>query len=302
MFIFESATPHRAVAQQSAPQNSTATMTLAVSVTDKRGAHIYGLKQDAFTLYDNKTPQRITSFVHQDLPASIGILFDSSGSLDKERLDAARKGLGYLFQSGNQASEYFLIGFNQRPQLLMDWTNDGAALLSKLKDVQPLGQTALFDACYVALDKLAHGKHQKHILILITDGQDNISRYSYDQVLEAVKRSDTVVYALGILNDQDPGSALGMHAQALLGNLSSVSGGTAFFPKDRKLTDESFDFIAEELRYQYLLSFTPAKVESGGKWHRLKIDVALPPDAPPKLKNVKAHTRDGYYALEKESR
>lgn len=285
--------------QPSATQDSGSTITLTVSVTEKHGESVYGLKPEAFTIFENKTPQKITSFVHKDMPASIGILFDASGSMDK-KLSAARAGLAGFLQSAHQENEYFLMGFNKRPQLLMDWTNDGAALLTKLKDVQSLGETSLYDSCVVAFDKVAHGKHQKHVIILITDGQDNSSSYSAEQVFDALKRSDVVVYSVGLLDETDPGlSALGMHGQSWLGEMASISGGRAFFPADKKQTDAGFDFISKELHYQYLIGFTPTNVARDGKWHRLKVDVKLPPDVPLKLKDVQARTRQGYYALEK---
>jgi Ca-activated chloride channel family protein len=288
------------ISQPPATQDSGSTITLTISVTEKHGESVYGLKPDAFTILDNKTPQKITSFVHKDMPASIGILFDASGSMDDKKLSAARAGLAAFIQAGNQESEYFLMGFNQRPQLLMDWTDDGAALLTKLKDVQSLGQTSLYDSCNVAIDKVIHGRHQRHIIILITDGQDSSSRYSADQVFDALKRSDVVVYSVGLLGETDPGlSALTLHAQSWLSDMALISGGRAFFPADKKQTDASFDFISKELHYQYLIGFTPANVARDGKWHRLKVDVTLPPDVSQKLKDVQARTRQGYYGLEK---
>ncbi len=306
LFISDYATHHQVSAQKSttqisqpsATQNSGSTITLTISVTEKHGESVYGLRPDAFTILDDKTPQQIASFVHRDMPASVGILFDASASMDK-KLSAARAGLAAFIQTGHQENEYFLMGFNQRPQLLMDWTDDGAALLTKLKDVQPLGKTALYDSCNVAIDKVTHGKHQKHIIILITDGQDSVSRYSDDQVFDALKMSDVIVYSIGLMDETDPGSSLGMHAQAWLADMASISGGRAFFPADNKQTDASFDLISKELHHQYLIGFTPANLARDGKWHRLKVEVKLPPDAPPKLKGVQARTRQGYYALEK---
>lgn len=158
---------------------------LHVTVTDKKDAFVSGLQQDNFeVLIDNK-PARIASFDSQDVPAAIGIVFDSSGSmrgtsLKKTRRDflSLRESIKRFLELSNPSNEYFLMGFNEKPQLLVDWTSDHTRLTDNLNDLTVYGNSAFYDACYLAVDKLQTSQRAKRVLLLVSDGQDNMSRYT----------------------------------------------------------------------------------------------------------------------------
>ncbi|MDQ3252424.1 MAG: VWA domain-containing protein, partial [Acidobacteriota bacterium] len=152
---------------------------MTVTVTDMYGRFVTGLKKDGFTITDEKIPQEISFFSDEDAPVSLGVVFDVSGSMSGDKIKRAREALRKFVETSHNSDEYFLIGFNHRPQLLLDRTRDSNALLDKLTLVQTKGQTALYDACYLGVEKVTRGTHQKRALLVISDGQDNSSRYSF---------------------------------------------------------------------------------------------------------------------------
>lgn len=268
-------------------------VTLTVTVTDQYGRYVSGLQQNAFKVFDNKEEQEITYFSDDDAPVSVGIIFDLSGSMSGDKVSRARQALSRFIETSHNSDEYFLIGFNSRAQLLLERTRDGDAVLDKLTFVQTKGQTALYDACYLGVEKVQRGAHPKRAIILISDGQDNNSRYNFSEVSKLLKESDVVLYGIGILGGMDPGSPLGMDGQAKLDELASVSGGKAFFPNSAAEMDEIFERIALELRHQYSIGYKPKNFANDGKWRKLKVKVT-PPRGLPRLF---VRSREGYYAV-----
>ncbi|PYS50759.1 MAG: VWA domain-containing protein [Acidobacteria bacterium] len=268
-------------------------VTFTVTVTDSYGRYVSGLDKKAFKIFDDKEEQEIQYFSDDDAPVSVGIIFDVSGSMGGEKIRKAREALSRFIQTSHDSDEYFLIAFNSRAQLLLDKTRDGDAVLNKLTFVDTKGNTALYDACYLGVEKVTRGAHQKRALLLISDGQDNNSRYTFNNVRRMLKESDVVVYSIGILGGNDPGSSLGMEGQSILDELSAVSGGKAFFPNTGAEMDELFERIALELRHQYSIGYKPKDFKPDGRWHKLKVKVT-PPRGLPRLF---ARSRDGYYAI-----
>lgn len=267
-------------------------ITLTLTVTDLYGRYVSGLTKNAFTVSDNGKEQEITFFSDSDAPASVGILFDISGSMSGEKIAKARNALSKFINTSHPNDEYFLIAFNKRAQLLLDRTRDGDAVLQKLTLVQPKNNTALYDAVYLGLERVSRGAHQKKALLIISDGQDNASRYNFGEVKRLMKESDIVTYAVGILGGGDASSSLGMMGQAFLDELSSVTGGRAFYPSGDAEMDEIFERIALELRHQYSVGYTPPDFKPDGKWHKVKVKVK-PPRGLPRLT---VRSREGYYA------
>src|SRR4028119_541164 len=173
-------------------------ITLNVTVTDNFGRYVSGLKKNAFTILDDDEKQEIEFFSDDDAPVSVGIVFDVSGSMKGDKLNRAREALGKFIQTSHPRDEYFLIAFNKRAQLLLDRTRDGEAVLSKLQLVQAKDNTALYDAVYLGTERVTRGAHQKRAIILISDGQDNNSRYTFNDVKKQLKESDVTVYSIGI--------------------------------------------------------------------------------------------------------
>jgi Ca-activated chloride channel family protein len=297
-----SATP---AASPAAPQNQQGTevgeqvivntdlITLTVTVTDTYGRYVSGLDQKAFKVFEDKEEQNIEYFSDDDAPVSVGVIFDVSGSMSGDKIRKAREALSRFIETSHDNDEYFLIAFNSRAQLLLDKTRDGDAVLDKLTFVETKSNTALYDACYLGVEKVSRGAHPKRALLLISDGQDNDSRYTFSEVRRLLKESDVVLYSIGILGGNDPGSSLGMDGQAVLDELSAVSGGKAFFPNTSAEMDELFERIALELRHQYSIAYRPKNFTNDGKWHKLKVKVT-PPRGLPRLF---VRSREGYYAV-----
>ena len=268
-------------------------ITLTVTVTDTYGRYVSGLSKNAFTVLDDKQPQDISFFSDDDAPVSVGVIFDVSGSMSGDKIRRARDALANFIQTSHNSDEYFLIAFNSRAQLLLDKTRDGDAVLDKLTFVQTKNNTALYDACYLGVEKVQRGTHPKRALLLISDGQDNNSRYTFNEVKRLLKESDVVLYAVGILSGSDAGSSLGMGGQGNLDELANVSGGKAFFPRSPAEMDDIFEQIALELRHQYSIGYKPNNFASDGKWHKVKVKVT-PPRGLPRLF---VRSKEGYYAL-----
>lgn len=267
-------------------------VTLTLTVTDPYGRYVSGLGKNAFTINDNGIEQDITFFSDSDAPVSVGIIFDVSGSMSGQKIGKARKALERFITSSHPMDEYFLIAFNSRAQLLMDRTRDGEAVLSKLTLVKPKNNTALYDAVYLGIERVTRGSHQKRALMIISDGQDNASRYNFGEVRRLMKESDVVTYAVGIMDGGDMSGSLGMQGQAFLDELTSVTGGKSFYPQTDVEMDEIFERIALELRHQYSIGYTPKDFQPNGKWRKVKIKVK-PPRGMPRLT---VRGREGYYA------
>lgn len=267
-------------------------VTLTLTVTDLYGRYVSGLTKNAFTIFDNNQEQEITYFSDSDAPVSVGILFDVSGSMSGEKINKARTALKRFIGSSHPSDEYFLIAFNSRAQLVLDRTRSGDAVLEKLTLINPKQNTALYDAVYLGLERVTRGSHQKRALLIISDGQDNASRYNFGEVRRLMKESDVVTYAVGIIDGSDAGSSIGMQGQAFLDELTSVTGGKSFYPNSDIEMDEIFERIALELRHQYSIGYTPTNFQPDGKWRKVKTKVK-PPRGLPRL-NVRG--REGYFA------
>ena len=272
---------------------TTELITFNVTVTDIYGRFVSGLSKQAFSIFDEKQQQEITFFSDDDSPVSVGVIFDVSGSMSGDKVRRARDALSHFIQTSHDRDEYFLIGFNSRAQLLMDRTRDGNAVLDKLTFVQTRSNTALYDACYLGVERVQRGTHPKRALLLISDGQDNNSRYTFNELRRVLKESDVVLYAIGILGGSDVGSSLGMEGQSILDELAGVSGGKAFYPRGPAEMDDIFEQIALELRHQYSIGYAPANFTNDGKWHKIKVKLTPPRGLPRLFPRYK----EGYYAI-----
>jgi len=285
--------PGGEVDEQKPVITNTDLITFTVTVTDIYGRFVSGLGKSAFSIFDDKSQQDISFFSDEDSPVSVGILFDVSGSMSGDKVRRARDALSHFVQTSHDRDEYFLIGFNSRAQLLMDRTRDGNAVLDKLTFVQTKNNTALYDACYLGVERVQRGTHPKRALLLISDGQDNNSRYTFNELRRVLKESDVVLYAIGILGGSDVGSSLGMEGQGVLDDLAGVSGGKAFYPRSAAEMDDIFEQIALELRHQYSIGYRPPDFVSNGKWHRIKVKVTAPRGLP----RLFVRSKEGYFAI-----
>ena len=304
-------TLHTAKAQQPAgtpaPPSSQShetpgSVTLTVTVTADRGLYVDGLEKSHFTVLDNKTPLEITHFSAEDEPVSVGIILDASQSMaGRGNMRRLRDEVAEFIRRGNAENEYFLLAFNERPQLLVDWTRGGQAILDQIESIKPKRDTAFYDACYLGIEKVTHGKHRKRALLIIGDGEDNNSRYGLSELKKLLRESDVLLYSVVLSGTNDPESTLGLEGFSILGELSEVSGGLAYHPNSNAELTELFERIAHELRHQYRLGFKPADGARDGKWHQLKVKVTMPRDEKrPKLSGLAARAREGFFAARHE--
>lgn len=267
-------------------------VSLNVSVTDSYGRAVAGLDRSAFKIFDNKVPQAISFFSDEDAPASIAVVFDTSGSMSGGKIARAKEALAHFIQTGHARDEYFLIDFDSQARLLLDRTRDGDAVFRKLTYVQPHGNTALYDAIYLGIEKVMRGSHPKRAILLISDGEDNDSRYSYNELRRNLRESDATLYAIGVVENFLPRKG-GLNGRETLQELASVSGGKAFFPGSTSEMIEVFERIGLELRHLYSIGYRPSSLAGDGEWHHLKVKVAPPLSFP----RLSVRTREGYYAF-----
>jgi Ca-activated chloride channel family protein len=217
----------------SAPQDTPKIRSISVDVDivlvnatvteSSRNQIIRGLDKKDFRVWEDNIEQKISYFSSEDVPSSVGIIFDISGSM-KDKIASAQRAAATFFKSGTRDDEYFEIQFSDRPLIASDFTSDITKLQNRLLSTPTKGNTALYDAVYLGLNKLKESNNTKKALLLITDGEDNQSRYSFSEVRSFVREQNVQLYAIGIL---DPATGAGRDA---LVQLTEITGGRAFFP------------------------------------------------------------------------
>jgi VWFA-related protein len=268
-------------------------VTLSAVVLDSRRHLVTNLAETNFAVYEDNQPQKITFFRRQDIPVSIGIVVDNSGSMRTKRA-AVTKAVLNLIQASNPQDEVFVVNFNDDPYLDQDFTNQIPPLREALDRVDSRGGTALYDAVIASADHLAKGaKKEKKVLLVITDGVDNESRESLESAIRKVQDDNgPTIYTIGILGDE-PGIK---RARRALQSLSDQTGGVAFFPRDLMEVDEISQEVARDIRNQYTLTYKPTNPRSNGGYRKVKVEARAPG-----YKDLQVRTRDGYFADEKRT-
>jgi Ca-activated chloride channel homolog len=262
------------------------TVFVKVSITDYSNRYVTGLEQEHFRIYEDKVEQTISYFGTEHAPVSVGIIFDVSGSMnDNSNIGKAKKAIDRFLQSGNPEDEYFLVTFNQKTTLVQSFTSQSSTLQNGAALQKPGGRTALYDAVYLGLDQIKGAKNDKKALILVTDGEDNSSRYSPLEVREFAKESDAQIYGIGQEGNLNYG-------RSEITSIVGLTGGRAFFPHSFSELDYYIDLIHSELRNQYLLGYIPTNKVHDGKWRHIKVLL----DAPKGLPKLIIHAKEGYYA------
>ncbi len=272
----------------------TSIVNVTVSVTDPYGRFVTGLGKDHFEVYDDKVKQQIAHFTDDDAPVSLGIVYDVSGSM-KERVGRSIRALRRFIETSHADDDFFLIGFNDRAKLVQDFTTSADSILGHLMFASPHGSTALYDAAYIAVEKVQQGRQSKKALLIISDGQDNNSRYTYKELRNRVKEADVQVYAIGIT---DPANdTLAGFGRSVLEEITRMTGGRAFFPNAYNEPElvEICTRIALELRHQYSVGFYPTDIQSEAKWHKVQVKV----NPPRGLGRLSLSYRDGYQSFKK---
>lgn len=274
---------------------------LTVTVRVRSGEYATGLNREAFQILDEKEVRPIEFFEGGEESSSVAILIDTSASMqlfenkDLGRPAAIGEALSEMLTAGDSRNEYLLAAFDRNVRFLTDWKSSQALLAEKTPIGQEGKNTAMYDACFAAIERLGTGHRARKVLILISDGEDNISKHTFKELRDLLRRSDVTLYAVGIITGSDVGSALGMEGQGILAELTGVTGGQALFPRDKKELRQVMNLVVTQLRHQYRLGFHPDQSDGPNKWHRITVRIALPQNAPPEFRKLNIQTRQGYY-------
>jgi Ca-activated chloride channel family protein len=279
-------------------------LVLNVTVTTKKGTVIRDLTLENFSITSDKQPQKILSLANREVPASIGILIDTSGSQrggrDPEIQQPFKQGLEGFFRKSNPENEYFALAFNSKITLVQDWTSDYQSILEKFDSLTFGKQTSMYDALRSGIEKMNESRNSKHVLIVISDGADNNSKTSFKEVRDVLKGSDVVLYSVGLnymTGIADLVVPFNEEGGGVLSELTSLSGGRVLFMNDTqapKAFNEVFELIAVELRSQYQLVIAPEPTSGKSKWHKLKV-TASRSGTKSDSEELIARTRQGYY-------
>jgi Ca-activated chloride channel family protein len=261
------------------------------TVTDSLNRYVSGLESEHFQIWEDKVEQKIEYFSAEDVPISIGVIFDVSGSM-KDKIATARQAAATFLKTGNPEDEYFLLEFANRPEVASDFTTDITKLQSKLLLTPAKGMTAMYDSVYLGLEKLKEGSNPKKALLLITDGEDNRSRYTFQNVKEFVKEQDVQIYGIGIVDEWNSQLSAGKTGRAMIEELASLTGGGAFFPDSVYELEDICTKIAVELKNQYVIGYHSTNEAKDGKWRKIRLKVN-----PPKgIQRLNVRAKQGYYA------
>jgi Ca-activated chloride channel homolog len=261
-----------------------------VTITDPMNRLVTGLDKENFQLFEGSTPQDIKTFSSEDAPVSLGVIFDSSGSM-ATKMDRAKEAVVQFFKTANPQDEFFLITFSDEPEVVGDFTSSVDDIQSKLIYAVPRRRTALLDAIYMGISKMRQAKYPKKALLIISDGGDNHSRYTEGEIKSMVKEADVMIYAIGIYDRyfQSEEERLGPE---LLSEVTELTGGRAFTIDNPNDLADVATKIGIELRNQYVLGYRPQQLVRDGKWRKIKVKLLPPKGLPP----LRVYARTGYYA------
>jgi Ca-activated chloride channel family protein len=234
-----------------------------ITVSDPYGRLVTGLTEENFEIFDDNVKQEIAIFSDEDAPITLGIVYDVSGSMG-DLTSEAFQALKRFFHTSHEEDEYFVIAFNNKPKLVQDFTTSPNEILNRTIFIQAKGATALYDAVYLATEKVKQGRHAKKALLIISDGAENNSRYSGKELGTLLKESDVQIYAFG----------MGENATAT--RVLELAGGRVYSPIGGNEIGDGYIRMALLLRHQYVIGFYPTDTTSATKWHEVKVKIKAP--------------------------
>ena len=261
-----------------------------VTVMDESKRIVTGLEQENFQLSEDKHPQPIRHFWKEDAPVSVGIVLDVSGSMNT-KIERARDAVGAMLKASNPQDEFFLITFADQPTLVQDFTSNVDDIQNRLLFTAPKGRTSLLDAIVLAVSNMRKARYQRKALVIVSDGGDNRSRYTEKDVKSLIKEQDLLVYSIGVF-DRECRTQEERLGPALLGEISSLTGASAYTLDNPNYLPKITEHIALELRNQYVLGYAPEGSTHDGKWRKIKVRLALPHGFP----SLRVQARTGYYS------
>jgi Ca-activated chloride channel homolog len=264
-----------------------------VTVTDPYNRLVTGLDTDNFRVFEDNTEQEVVTFSSEDVPISIGVIFDFSGSM-ANKVSKAREAAIQFFKTANPQDEFFLVSFNERAELTSSFTNSIEDLQSRMMLTVPKGRTALLDAIYLGLSQMRGARNAKRALLILSDGGDNHSRYSENDIKRLVKEADTQLYAVGIFDplgyrNRTPEE---LNGPSLLGEVTEMTGGRVFAVEKLEELPDIATKIGMELRNQYVIGYRPSNKTHDARWRKVKVKLRAPKGLPP----LSVYAKTGYYA------
>lgn len=266
---------------------------IPVTVTDPLNRFVTGLEKEHFRLYEDKVEQKLVYFSSEDAPVTVGIVFDTSGSMGT-KLQKSREAVAQLMKTANPEDEFFLVQFNDRPEVTVGFTRNSEEVQNHLTFVQSKGRTALLDSVYLAVSQMKKANNPRKALSIISDGGDNSSRYTESEIRNLVKEADVQIYAIGIF---EPIASRGRTAEelggpSLLTEIAEQTGGRHFPVENLNELPDVAAKIGVELHNQYVLGYMPSNREKDGKYRHVNVKLVQPKGLPP----LRAFWRLGYYA------
>jgi Ca-activated chloride channel family protein len=261
-----------------------------VSVTDRHGKTVNGLKAENFTIYDDQKPQTIVSFGGDDTPCSVGLILDISGSM-QETLRATKEVAGAFLRASNPEDDFFLLTVSDKPETASGFTSDIEFLERSILSASPGGWTALVDTVYLGLNRMRKSTQPRRALFVLSDGMDNHSRYTTGELLRAAAEADIQIYTL-LIHDPLPNrkpieTVAEWYGRHLLQDLSKRTGGVHFLVKTVAEAKEAAAKAAQMLRNEYVIGYKPGNSAPQGKWHKIRVQSDVP--------GASVYARNGYF-------
>jgi len=264
-----------------------------VSVTDPLNRLVTGLEKENFRVYEDNVEQEVVTMSSEDVPVSIGLIFDMSGSMS-DKVDKARQAAVQFMRTANPLDQFFLVSFNDRAELTSGFTNSVEELQSRMMFSTSKGRTALLDAVYLGLSQMRGAHNGKRALLIISDGGDNHSRYNETDVKNFLKEADCQLYAIGIFDELGVRSRTSeeLNGPSLLSEMTEMTGGRVFPVSNLSELPDIAAKIGMELRNQYVLGYRPSNEQRDGTWRKIKVKLRPPKGLPP----LNVYAKTGYYA------
>jgi Ca-activated chloride channel family protein len=264
-----------------------------VTVTDPYDRLVTGLEKANFHVFEDGVPQEIVNFSNEDVPISIGIVLDMSGSMS-DKVDKARQAAVQFLRTANPRDEFFLVSLNDQAELTIPFTSSIEELQNRMMSTTAKGQTALLDGIYLALSQMSRAaRNGRRALLIISDGGDNHSRYSESDIRNFVKEADCQLYSIGVFDANDMGRTLEeRYGPTLLSEIAELSGGRVFPVVSINDLPDIAGKIGTELRNQYVLGYKPSDARHDGAWRKIKVKLSTPRGVPP----LSVYAKTGYRA------
>ncbi len=266
---------------------------IPVTVTTPLSQVVTGMDKEQFRLFEDKVEQSVSHFSSEEQPVSMGMVFDVSGSMGS-KLHKARQAAAQFFRTANPEDEFFLVQFNDRPELVVTFTTNTDEIQNRLTFTQAKGRTALLDGVYLAMNHMKKARNPRRAILIISDGGDNSSRYTESEIKNVVREADVLIYAIGIFEaiHARGRTAEELSGPSLLNEVAEQTGGRHFPVENLNDLPDIAAKVGVELRSQYVLGYVPINQVRDGKYRRVEVKLVQPKGLPA----LRAYFRLGYYA------